>query len=335
MCKRIPCLHGNSRLIDKNHPFVYNKSRHGVFLNERFAKEVAAIRFRICFVLIFSLLLLILPVQAAQEQPTLSLVQENACEAGDLVTLTLCLPEMTIAGGFVTIEYDPLLFSLTDISLAEGLDALTLTYHNQDGKLNLLLDAAENVTVSDSLLSLTFEASEEIQPETYPITCTVPDPTSFYALNEDGSTTPLHVVGCAGQIEITAPALPTCPARYLACQETNPHDGKVTIRLCALADADATLPRGTYGFTCSVTDANGSRDLTLGGSEMLAVIEGGGQSYLAEQFGGSGIYTSTLQIDAQGSVTVTLTPFVRMDGQTLYGGSYTLTYLDGIYVGTE
>lgn len=290
---------------------------------------------RICFVLILSLLLLMLPVQAAQEQPALSFVHENACEAGDSVTITLYLPEAVIAGGFVTIAYDPLLFSMTDISLAEGLDALTLTYHNQNGKLNLLLDAAENVTVANSLLSLTFETSEEIQPGTYPITCTVPDSASFYVLNEDGSTAPLHVQSCQGQIEISSPVLPTCPARYLACQETNPHDGKVTVRLCALVDAGATLSRGTYGFTCSVTDTDGTRELTLGGSEMLAVIEGGGQSYSAEQFGGSGIYTSTLQIAAQGSVTITLTPFVRADGQTLYGGSYTLTYLDGIYVGTE
>lgn len=290
---------------------------------------------RICFVPILSLLLLMLPVQAAEEQPALSFVQENACEAGDFVTLTLYLPDAVIAGGFVTIAYDPLLFSMTDISLAEGLDALTLTYHSQNGRLNLLLDAAENVTVANSLLSLTFETSEEIQPGTYPITCTVPDSASFYALNEDGSTAPLHVAGCTGQIEISAPALPTCPARYLACQETNPHDGKVTVRLCALVDTDATLSRGTYGFTCSVTDADGTRELTLGGSEMLALIEGGGQSYRAEQFGGSGIYTSTLQIAAQGAVTVTLTPFVRSDGQTLYGGSYTLTYQNGIYVGTE
>ena len=295
-------------------------------------------RSRICIVLILSLLLLMLPVQAAQSestQPALSFVQENACEAGDTVTLTLCLPDTAIAGGFITVEYDPLLFCLTDISLTEGLDALTLTYSNRDAKLNLLLDAAENVTVSVSLLSLTFETSEEIQPGTYPITCTVPDPASFYALNEDGSTYALDVKGCDTQIEISAPALPTCPARYLACQETNPADGKINVRICALVDTDTTLRRGAYGFTCSVTDANGTRELTLGGSETLAVIEGGGQSYSAKQFGGSGIYTSTLQIDAQGKVVITLTPFVRTDGQTLYGGSYTLTYLDGIYVGTE
>lgn len=335
MCKMPFCLHGNSRLIDKFHPFVYNKSSPDVFLNERFAKEVPAVKMRICLVLILSLSLLMLPVQAAEAQPALSFVQENACEAGDTVTLTLRLPEITLAGGFVTLTYDPLLFSLTEISLAEDPDTLTLTYHNRDGKLNLLLDAAENVTVSDVLLSLTFETSEEIQPGTYPITCTVPDSASFYALNEDGSTTPLYVQGCSGQIEICAPALPTCPVRYLACQETNPAGGTITVRLCALAQDGASLSRGTYGFICSVTDDGGTRELTLGGSEMQSEIEGGGQIYSAEQFGGSGIYTATLQIAAQGEYRITLTPFVRSDGQTLYGGSYTVTYLDGVYIGTE
>ena len=296
-------------------------------------------RTRACLALLLSLLLLMLPVQAAQaeqEHPAISLVQEGACEAGEIVTLSLCLPEIAIAGGFVTMEYDPLLFSLTDISLSQGLDALTLTYHNDNGKLNLLLDAAENVHVSGSLLTLTFICIEEIQPGTYPVTCTVPNAESFYALNEDGSTTPLHVQGCNGQIDISAPALPTCPAHYLACQETNPHDGKISVRLCALVDAGATLSRGTYGFTCAVEGEDGTRELTLGGSEITDLIMGGGQSYFADAYGGGGIYTSMLQIPAQGSFRITLTPFVHTtDGQTLYGGTYTLTYLDGVYIGTE
>lgn len=296
---------------------------------------MAAIKTRICFALILSLLLLMLPVQAAQESPALSLVQKGTFEAGDVVTLSLCLPEIAIAGGFVTMEYDPLLFSLTDISLSQGLDALTLTYQNENGKLRLLLDAAENVHVSGSLLTLTFICIEEIQPGTYPVTCTVPNAESFYALNEDGSTIPLHVQGCNGQIDISAPVLPACPARYLACQETNPSGGKITVRLCALVDTGTTLSRGTYGFTCSVESEDGTRELTLGGSEMADLIKGGGQDYFAEQYGGSGFYTSTLQIPAQEAVRITLTPFVRSDGQTLYGGSYTLTYLDGIYIGTE
>ena len=334
MCKMTFCLHGNSSLIDKFHPFVYNKSSSDVFLNERFAKEVAVVKMRICLVLILSFSLLMLPVQATQDHPMLSLVQENACQAGELVELSLILPETDLAGGFVTLEYDPLLFRLTDVLLTQGNDALTFTYHNQNGKLNLLLDAAQNVKISGQIITLIFLVNEEIQPGTYPVTCTVPAPASFYRLDEDGNTHALDFLGCEAQIEISAPVLPACPARYLACQETNSAGGNFKVRLCALVDAEASLSRGTYGFTCTVTDQDGTRELTLGGSEILNEIEGGGKLYTAQSLGGQ-LYTATLQVCSQGNAQITIAPFARVDGQTLYGGAYTVFYQNGVYVRTE
>ena len=293
-------------------------------------------RVRVCLALFLSLFLLITPAHAVQAEGdhSLQLVQDNACLAGELVELSLVLPETELAGGFVTLEYDPLLFRLTDVFLTQENEALTLTYHNQNGKLNLLLDAAQNVTVSGKFLTLTFLASEEIQPGTYPLICTVPDPASFYRLDEDGSTHALDMLGCEAQIEISAPVLPSCPARYLACQETNPADGNIKVRLCALVDAEATLSRGTYGFTCTVTDQDGTRELTLGGSEILTEIEGGGKLYTAQSLGGQ-LYTATLQVCSQGNAQITIAPFVRVDGQTLYGGAYTVFYQNGVYVRTE
>lgn len=293
-------------------------------------------RVRVCLALFLSLFLLITPAHAVQAEgdDSLQLVQDNACLAGELVELSLVLPETELAGGFVTLEYDPLLFRLTDVFLTQENEALTLTYHNQNGKLNLLLDAAQNVTVSGKFLTLTFLASEEIQPGTYPLACTVPDPASFYRLDEDGSTHALDILGCEAQIEISAPVLPSCPARYLACQETNPADGNIKVRLCALVDAEASLSRGTYGFTCTVTDQNGTRELTLGGSEILNGIEGGGKLYTAQSLGGQ-LYTATLQVCSQGNAQITIAPFVRVDGQTLYGGAYTVFYQNGVYVRTE
>lgn len=293
-------------------------------------------RVRVCLALFLSLFLLITPAHAVQAEgdDSLQLVQDNACLAGELVELSLVLPETELAGGFVTLEYDPLLFRLTDVFLTQENEALTLTYHNQNGTLNLLLDAAQNVTVSGKFLTLTFLASEEIQPSTYPLICTVPDPASFYRLDENGDTHALDILGCEAQIEISAPVLPSCPARYLACQETNPADGNIKVRLCALVDAEATLSRGTYGFTCTVTDQNGTRELTLGGSEILNGIEGGGKLYTAQSLGGQ-LYTATLQVCSQGNAQITIAPFVRVDGQTLYGGAYTVFYQNGVYVRTE
>lgn len=293
-------------------------------------------RVRVCLALFLSLFLLITPAHAVQAEGdhSLQLVQDNACRAGELVELSLVLPETELAGGFVTLEYDPLLFRLTDVFLTQENEALTLTYHNQNGTLNLLLDAAQNVTVSGKFLTLTFLASEEIQPGTYPLICTVPDPASFYRLDENGDTHALDILGCEAQIEISAPVLPSCPARYLACQETNPADGNIKVRLCALVDAEATLSRGTYGFTCTVTDQNGTRELTLGGSEILTGIEGGGKLYTAQSLGGQ-LYTATLQVCSQGNAQITIAPFVRVDGQTLYGGAYTVFYQNGVYVRTE
>ena len=293
-------------------------------------------RVRVCLALFLSLFLLITPAHAVQAEgdDSLQLVQDNACLAGELVELSLVLPETELAGGFVTLEYDPLLFRLTDVFLTQENEALTLTYHNQNGTLNLLLDAAQNVTVSGKFLTLTFLASEEIQPSTYPPICTVPDPASFYRLDENGDTHALDILGCEAQIEISAPVLPSCPARYLACQETNPADGNIKVRLCALVDAEATLSRGTYGFTCTVTDQNGTRELTLGGSEILNGIEGGGKLYTAQSLGGQ-LYTATLQVCSQGNAQITIAPFVRVDGQTLYGGAYTVFYQNGVYVRTE
>ena len=92
--------------------------------------------------------------------------------------------------------------------------------------------------------------------------------------------------------------------------------------------------QGSYGFVCSVTDAQGTRELTLDGSELLTQIEGGDKVYTAASLGGS-IYFATLLLPATGDVTITLSPYVQIDGQTLYGGSYTLLYANGVYMGTS
>jgi len=293
-------------------------------------------RVRVCLALFLSLFLLITPAHAVQANNNfaLQLVQNNTCRAGESVELSLVLPETAIAGGFVTLEYDPLLFRLTDVFLTQENEALTLTYHNQNGKLNLLLDAAQNVEVSGQIVTLKFLVNEEIQPGTYPLICTVPDLASFYRLDENGDTHALDILGCEAQIEISAPVLPACPARYLACQETNPADGTIKVRLCALVDAETSLSRGSYGFTCTVTDQDGTRELTLGGSEILTEIEGGGNLYTAQSLGGQ-LYTATLQVCSQGNAQITIAPFVRVDGQTLYGGAYTVFYQNGVYVRTE
>ena len=66
----------------------------------------------VCLALFLSLFLLIAPAHAVQANNNfaLQLVQNNTCRAGESVELSLVLPETAIAGGFVTLEYDPLLF---------------------------------------------------------------------------------------------------------------------------------------------------------------------------------------------------------------------------------
>ncbi len=293
-------------------------------------------RTRLCFALSLCILLgaLILPTSAGDTTP-LTLVQDGIAEPGQSCTLTLHIPATQLAGGFFTLQYDASLFLLTNVTLLQATEQLTLTYKDHSGKVNLLLDAAQNVQVDGALLLLHFDSLEEAQPGTYPITCNVPESTSFYALDEDGSTYPLSIGGCSGTLTLSTPALPACPARYLACQETNPtSDGSFYLRLCALADPNATLLQGSYGFVCSVTDAQGTRELTLDGSELLTQIEGGDKVYTATSLGGS-IYFATLLLPATGDVTITLSPYVQIDGQTLYGGSYTLLYANGVYMGTS
>ena len=292
-----------------------------------------------CSLLILCLLLgtLIFPIHATdtpEQEIALTLAQAESAQPGQNVTLTLSLPATAIAGGFMTLTYDASLFTLKDISLLQGTDALTLTYHDKGGSINILLDSAHNVQIDGAFLSLTFASSEEIQPGTYPFTCTVPDAASFYALKEDGSTTPLQIGGCQGAVIVTDPPLPPCPARYLACQETNPYDGIILVRLCALVELGATLSRGSYGFVLSLSDANGTQEITLAGSEITDQIEGGGRTYTAQELGGN-VFTAALSVPATGEVSITLTPYVRLDGQSLYGGTYTLLYQNGTYVGTS
>ncbi len=292
-------------------------------------------KFHVCLILTVAILFsaTLLPVRA-DKAPSLALEQMEQAEPGQDVTLILSLPVAQIAGGFMRFSYDASLFILKSIDLCAESDALTLTYHEAHGSINVLLDAAQNVPLDGALLSLTFATSEEAQPGTYPIVCTVPDAASFYTLDEDGSAAPLHVGGCQGTLTLTAPALPACPARYLACQETNPKDGKITVRLCALVAPDASLSRGTYGFVVSVRDSDGTRELTLGGSAIADYIDGGGKTYTAAELGGN-VYTATLTVPDTGEAVITLTPYVRLDGQTLYAGTYTVYYLNGAYTGTS
>lgn len=293
----------------------------------------------LCALLICSMLQawLIVPIHAT-DTPTqplaLTLAQNGQPEPGQDALLTLSLPTVTLAGGFFTLYYDQSLFLLEDVQLLQANDALTLTYHDKDGKVNVLIDAMQNVEIQGALLSLRFATSEEAQPGNYPILCSVPSSSSFYVLGEDGSAQDVPAGGCQSQICLVSPPLPTCPARYLACQETNPADGSFYVRLCALTDPDATLVRGTYGFLCSVTDGDGTREMTLGGSPLLDRIEGGSKIYTAAELGGN-VFTSTLSLPATGTVKITLTPYVRMDDQTIYAGTYTLIYTDGAYISTS
>ncbi len=296
---------------------------------------------RLCLILTLCLLFSFFLPSSAQEQDAtqseqipLQALQTESCEPGGTITLHLSLPEMDLAGGFLTLEYDTSLFTLKSISLLQATELLTLTYKDHGGSIRILLDSAQNAHVSGAFLALSFESNEEIQPGAYKMTCTVPDAASFYALAEDGSTYPLHVSGCATDVIITAPILPECPAKYLACQETNPANGQFLVRICALVAPDATLSRGSYGFTCTVTDADGVRELTLAGSALVDQIEGGDEIYTAEALGGR-IYTATLTLPCTGEVRIFITPYVRVQDQILYAGTYTLLYRDGAYIGTE
>ena len=287
------------------------------------------------YLLLTACLLLIsfsLPVWAG-DPAALEIKQNGTCEPGQPVTLSVCVPKTEMAGGFICFTYDASLFTLSDVTLTQATDILHLTYQDLGGRVNILLDGAQNAEVSGELITICFQTNEEIQPGSYSVFCTVPDAASFYALAEDGSTAPLGFSGCEGLICISEPILPVCPARYLACQETEAFNGLVSVRLCALVETDATFTRGSYGFTCSVTDKDGTKELTLGGSEITDSIEGGGHVYGADELGGS-IYTSTVSIPGQGEVRITLAPYVRTDGQTLYGPGYTLHYKNGIYLGT-
>ena len=284
------------------------------------------------FFTILLLVTLILPISAG-DPPALVIEQKALCEPGQEMTLTLSLSDIQIAGGYLILHYDHTLFSLTDISLLQQTDALTLTYAQDENSIYILLDAAQNVHIDGAFLSLSFSCSEETQPDIYSFNCTVPADTSFYALYEDGSTYPLYVTGCSADLTVNTPILPTCPAQYLACQETIAQNGNVRVRVCARVENGTSLLDNTYGFVCSITDQNGTRDLVLIGDEIVDQIDGGGYTYTASELGGS-IYTTTLDIPDQDTVTIIISPFVRMDGQMLYGGSYTLIYQDGIYVQT-
>ena len=289
-------------------------------------------RFSAILLTVILLVTLILPISAG-DPPALTIEQKTLCEPGQEMTLTLALPDIYIAGGYLTLHYDNSLFSLKNISLLQQTDALTLTYANNNSCINILLDAAQNVHIDGAFLSLSFTCSEETQPGTYSFTCTVPDDTSFYALYEDGSTYALFVTGCSADLTVSAPILPTCPAQYLACQETIAQNGNVRVRVCARVENGTSLLDNTYGFVCSITDQNGTRDLVLIGDEIVDQIDGGGYTYTASELGGK-IYTATLDISAQDEVSIVISPFVQVDGQMLYGGSYTLIYQDGIYVQT-
>lgn len=293
----------------------------------------------LCYILICCLLLgtLILPIYAGDtplKTIALTLAQVDVAQPGQEVTLTVSLPEITLAGGFMTLEYDASLFTLKSISLLQATELLTLTYKDHGGHVNVLLDSTQNARLSGAFLALSFASNEEIQPGAYKMTCTVPDAASFYALAEDGSTYPLHVSSCATDVIITAPILPECPAGYLACQETNPTNGQFLLRICALVAPDATLSRGSYGFACTVTDTDGVRELTLAGSALADQIESGDEILTAEKLGGS-LYTATLTLPCTGEVRVSVTPYVYLGDHILYGGTYTILYRDGAYIGTE
>ncbi len=281
----------------------------------------------LCLLLALSLSLLTLSVTAA-DPLALGWVQTDAVTPGGTVTLTLTLPTTELAGGFLQLYFDQSLLTLEQITLSPAAEDLNLSRADVDGHVNLLLDGVRNVHVDGALLTLTFSTSEEIQPGSYEIACTVPNAASFYALDDDGNALPLDVSSCTALLTVTDPPLPPAPVRYLACQETAARDGQFSVRLCAAAQRELS---GLYGFSVLVTDAEGTRELTLGGSALLEEIDGGGQTYTAGQMEIFALYTSVLTLPAQGEVTLTVTPYAAEGDTVLYGGTYTIVYLDGIY----
>lgn len=282
----------------------------------------------ICLFLSLALSLWTLSVTAADNTPTLGWVQEDTVTPGGTVTLMLTLSQAELAGGYLQLQFDHALLTLEKIALAPAAEELNLSWADMDGHVNLLLDGVRNVSVDGTLLTLTFCTSEEIQPGSYEIACIVPDPASFYALDGDGNALPLDLASCTALLTVTDPPLPPAPVRYLACQETAARDGQFSVRLCAAAERELT---GHFGFSVLVTDADGTRELTLGGSALLAEIDGGGQTYTAGQMGSFALYTSVLTLPAQGEVTLRVTPYLTEGDVTLYGGTYTVVYQDGVY----
>lgn len=288
----------------------------------------------LCIFLSLCTLLALTVIATAQNPPALYLEQAGVCEPGQELSIAVCISDTEIAGGFISVQYDASLFVLKKVELLQAADALSMTYASKDGTLNVLLDGVQNIAVSGQLISLTFAASEEIQPGSYPISCTVPDAASFYALDESGTALSLDVQGCQGELQITAPVLPPCPARYLACQETAVVGGTFALRLCALVADASAIADGSYGFVISITDDKGTREYTEQGSPLRDQIDGGGNIYTAQELGGS-IYTVVLTLAAQENTLITVTPYVRLSDSTLYAGSYTLTYQNGNYIGTS
>lgn len=282
----------------------------------------------ICLLLSLALWLATLSFGAAADSPALGWEQTDAVTPGEAVTLDLTLPKTELAGGFLQLSFDSTLLSLETVTLSPAAQALTLTRAEVDGHVNLLLDGLQNVTVDGTLLSLTFRTSEEIQPGAYEITCTVPDPASFYALDGEGNAHALQLASCTALLTVTDPPVAPSPVRYLACQETDVRNDTFSVRLCAAAERDLS---GRYGFSVLITDPTGSRELTLGGSALCEAIEGGGQEYTASQMQTFALYTSALTLDARGEVTLKVTPFLTDGETTLYGGTYTIVYLDGVY----
>lgn len=286
-----------------------------------------------CLILTVLLSLAILPVASGAQEITLAATQQGTAQPGDPVTLTISLPELTLAGGFLSITYDPMLFTLDSLTLSEQAEGLTMTHADKGGKLNVLLDAAENVTLSGELLTLTFITAEEIAPGNYQMSCTVPDVASFYALDESGTALPLQVGGCTLNVTVTDSPLPTAPVHYLACQEGAPLQNAFSVRLCAAVNTQSAL--SDYGFLCLVSDASGTRELRLAGSALQDSVDGGGQTWTAVQLDANALFCAELTLCATGTATICVTPFATLGEHTLYAGSYTITYLDGTYVKTE
>lgn len=280
-----------------------------------------------------TLLLCTLPIHAGAQELTLGWEQAAPVTPGQELSLVLSLPGTDIAGGFIQVSYDATLFTPIAVSLAQNIDILELTWAQKNGYINILLDAAHNVSISGELLILHFALAEEIQPGTYDFVCSVPDVASFYSLADHGSALPLAVTGCVATVAVTDPPLPPSPVRYLACQEASPADGTFSVRLCAAAENSDALVH--YGFLLSITDAQGDRELTVRGSALTDQISGGGNLYTADELGIDAMYTAMLTLAAEGEARITVTPYATVGDQTLYGGTYTIVYCDSCYITTN